>query len=46
MVNDSTDFRFDAMSFGRPFPAGLAREGMQNAIKGMSEPQLIFLNLN
>lgn len=46
IVNDSTDFRIDAMPFGGPFPAGLAREGVQSAIKSMSEPQMVCLNLN
>ncbi|MDH5411169.1 MAG: aldehyde dehydrogenase family protein [Alphaproteobacteria bacterium] len=46
IVNDSTDFRIDAMPFGGPFPAGLSREGVRNAIESMTEPQLICLNLN
>jgi glyceraldehyde-3-phosphate dehydrogenase (NADP+) len=46
IINDSTDYRIDAMPFGGPFPAGLAREGVQCAIKSMSEPQLVCLNLN
>jgi glyceraldehyde-3-phosphate dehydrogenase (NADP+) len=46
MINDSTDYRIDAMPFGGPFPAGLAREGVQCAIKSMSETQLVCLNLN
>lgn len=46
IVNDSTDFRIDAMPFGGPFPAGLDREGVQCAIKSMSEPQMMCLNLN
>jgi glyceraldehyde-3-phosphate dehydrogenase (NADP+) len=46
IINDSTDFRIDAMPFGGPFPAGLAREGVQCAIKSMSEPQMMCLNLN
>ncbi|MDH5356963.1 MAG: aldehyde dehydrogenase family protein [Gammaproteobacteria bacterium] len=46
IINDSTDFRIDAMPFGGPFPAGLGREGVEYAIKSMSEPQLICLNLN
>lgn len=46
MINDSTDFRVDAMPFGGPYPAGLAREGVQSAIQSMSEPQLMCFNLN
>ncbi len=46
MVNDSTDFRIDAMPFGGPFPAGLGREGVKDAINSMTETQLICINFN
>jgi hypothetical protein len=45
MISDNTDFCIDAMLFGGTFPAGLAREGLQCAIKSMSERQLMCLNL-
>ncbi len=45
MVNDSTDFRIDAMPFGGPFPAGLGREGVKDAINSMTETQLMCINL-
>ncbi|WP_129774484.1 aldehyde dehydrogenase family protein [Peristeroidobacter soli] len=40
IVNDSTDFRIDAMPFGGGGAAGLGREGVADAIEAMSEKKL------
>ena len=37
IVNDTTDFRIDAMPFGGPGTAGLGREGVHDAIRALSE---------
>ena len=37
VVNDSTDFRVDAIPFGGGGTAGLGREGVRSAIEGMAE---------
>jgi acyl-CoA reductase-like NAD-dependent aldehyde dehydrogenase len=41
IVNDSTDFRIDAMPFGGNNSAGIGREGVQSAIQAMTEQQVI-----
>jgi glyceraldehyde-3-phosphate dehydrogenase (NADP+) len=43
IVNDSTDFRIDAMPFGGNGSAGLGREGIRFAIEAMTEPKLICI---
>jgi glyceraldehyde-3-phosphate dehydrogenase (NADP+) len=43
IVNDSTDFRIDAMPFGGNGEAGLGREGVRFAIESLTERQLICL---
>ncbi len=43
IVNDSTDFRIDAMPFGGVGAAGLGREGIADAIDAMSEKKLMVL---
>jgi glyceraldehyde-3-phosphate dehydrogenase (NADP+) len=44
IVNDSTDFRIDAMPFGGVGSAGLGREGIADAIDAMAEKKLFVLN--
>lgn len=43
IVNDSTDFRIDAMPFGGVGAAGLGREGVADAIAAMSEKKLMII---
>ncbi|RMF03983.1 MAG: aldehyde dehydrogenase family protein, partial [Chloroflexi bacterium] len=45
MVNDSTDYRIDAMPFGGKKGSGLGREGVRFAIEEMTEPKVVCLNL-
>ena len=44
IVNDSTDFRIDAMPFGGVGAAGLGREGVADAIEAMAEKKLFILH--
>ncbi|MCX4908914.1 aldehyde dehydrogenase family protein [Streptomyces sp. NBC_00878] len=41
MVNDSSDFRIDAMPFGGPRRSGVGREGVRYAVEAMTEPKVI-----
>lgn len=43
LVNDSTDFRIDAMPFGGIGAAGLGREGVADAVAAMSEKKLMII---
>lgn len=43
IVNDSTDFRIDAMPFGGIGTAGLGREGVRDAIEAMTEKRMMIL---
>jgi glyceraldehyde-3-phosphate dehydrogenase (NADP+) len=43
IVNDSTDFRIDAMPFGGDGAAGLGREGVRSTIAEMCSPRLLCL---
>ena len=45
MVNDSTDYRIDAMPFGGIKGSGLGREGVQFAVQEMTEPKVVCFNL-
>lgn len=45
MVNDSTDYRIDAMPFGGVKGSGLGREGVRFALQEMTEPKLVCFNL-
>lgn len=45
MVNDSTDYRIDAMPFGGVKGSGLGREGVRFAVEEMTEPKVVCLNL-
>ncbi len=46
MINDSSDYRMDAMPFGGVKNSGLGREGIQFAIQEMTEPKVVCFNLN
>jgi glyceraldehyde-3-phosphate dehydrogenase (NADP+) len=41
LINDSTDFRIDAMPFGGSGASGIGREGVGHAVIEMSEPKTI-----
>jgi len=41
MVNDSSDYRIDAMPFGGVKGSGLGREGVRYALEAMTEPKLV-----
>ncbi len=45
MVNDSTDYRIDAMPFGGVKGSGLGREGIRCALQEMTEPKVVCFNL-
>jgi glyceraldehyde-3-phosphate dehydrogenase (NADP+) len=41
MINDSSDYRIDAMPFGGVKGSGLGREGVKFAIQEMTEPKVV-----
>lgn len=41
MINESTDFRIDAMPFGGLGASGLGREGVSYAVQAMTDPKVI-----
>jgi len=45
MINDSSDYRVDAMPFGGTKGSGLGREGVAHAIFEMTEPKTYCFNL-
>ena len=45
MINDSTDYRIDAMPFGGVKGSGLGREGIRFAVHEMTEPKVVCFNL-
>lgn len=45
MINDSTDYRIDAMPFGGIKGSGLGREGIKFALQEMTEPKVVCFNL-
>jgi len=46
MVNDSSDYRIDAMPFGGVKGSGLGREGIKFAIHEMTEPKVVCFKVN
>jgi len=44
MINDSTDYRLDAMPFGGVKGSGIGREGVEFAIREMTEPKVVCFN--
>ena len=45
LVNDSTDYRLDAMPFGGMKNSGVGREGIRHALLEMTETRVVCLNL-
>lgn len=45
MINDSSDYRIDAMPFGGVKGSGLGREGIKFAIQEMTEPKVVCFKL-
>jgi glyceraldehyde-3-phosphate dehydrogenase (NADP+) len=45
MVNESTDYRIDAMPFGGTKNSGLGKEGIQFALQEMTDPKLVCFTL-
>lgn len=45
IVNDSGDYRIDAMPFGGRHGSGIGREGVHYAAEAMSEPKVVCFNL-
>lgn len=44
LVNETSDFRIDAMPFGGSKRSGVGREGVAEAVREMSEPKNVILN--
>jgi glyceraldehyde-3-phosphate dehydrogenase (NADP+) len=45
MINDSSDYRIDAMPFGGVKNSGLGREGIKFAIQEMTEPKVVCFKI-
>ncbi|WP_158735405.1 aldehyde dehydrogenase family protein [Alteribacillus sp. YIM 98480] len=45
MINDSSDFRIDAMPFGGVKGSGLGREGVEFAVREMSEERIVCFKI-
>lgn len=45
MINDSTDYRIDAMPFGGVKGSGLGHEGIRFTVHEMTEPKVVCFNL-
>ncbi len=43
LINDSSDFRIDAMPFGGPRRSGVGREGVRYAVEAMTEPKIVAI---
>lgn len=46
MINDSSDYRIDAMPFGGVKGSGLGREGIAFALQEMTEPKVVCFKLS
>lgn len=46
MVNDSSDYRIDAMPFGGVKQSGIGREGVSFSIQEMTEPKIVCFKLS
>lgn len=46
MINDSSDYRIDAMPFGGVKGSGIGREGISFAIQEMTEPKVVCFKLS
>ncbi|RNF39064.1 aldehyde dehydrogenase family protein [Planococcus salinus] len=46
MINDSSDYRIDAMPFGGVKQSGLGREGIKFSIQEMTEPKVVCFKLS
>lgn len=46
MINDSSDYRIDAMPFGGTKNSGLGREGIKFAIQEMTDPKVVCFKLS
>ncbi|AFO46627.1 glyceraldehyde-3-phosphate dehydrogenase, NADP-dependent,putative [Pseudomonas putida DOT-T1E] len=44
MINDSSDYRFDAMPFGGAKYGSLGREGVRFAYEDMTQPKVVCFN--
>jgi glyceraldehyde-3-phosphate dehydrogenase (NADP+) len=44
MINDTGDFRIDAMPFGGGKRSGVGREGVPFAVDAMTEPKIIAIH--
>jgi glyceraldehyde-3-phosphate dehydrogenase (NADP+) len=43
MINDSSDFRIDAMPFGGARRSGIGREGVRYALEAMTDPKVVIV---
>ncbi|MBM7586977.1 glyceraldehyde-3-phosphate dehydrogenase (NADP+) [Bacillus pakistanensis] len=46
MINDSSDYRIDAMPFGGVKKSGLGREGIKFSVQEMTEPKVVCFKLS
>ena len=45
VVNETSDYRIDAMPFGGFKSSGIGREGVRFAVEAMTEPKNVIVNL-
>jgi glyceraldehyde-3-phosphate dehydrogenase (NADP+) len=43
MINDTSDFRIDAMPFGGSRRSGIGREGVRFTLEAMTEPKVVIV---